>query len=100
MESFLLLTALTLADMGTTLYALRNGAHEVNPMLSRCFSKFGVLSTLVAIKSAFLGLMWAVRDATIPEVPFSPLEILCALYVVVVIHNLLEIKKQRDLNSQ
>lgn len=87
MIAFLLLIFLQFADAWTTITALNLGGREVNPMLDWLFDRLGVIQTLFTLKSVsivlaglFLFEHWAMW-------------FLVAVYVVVVTHNVYQIRK-------
>lgn len=82
-----LLLALQLADIVTTVLALRvPGTREVNPILNLLFEKFGVLPVMLTVKALYAGLiLFAVPYMSV----YSTIIIiaLCALYTYVVYNN-------------
>lgn len=80
------LIALQVFDLLTTLYLLKRGGSELNPILSKLQGLLGRDGAIVAAKAALIGALlyfpipdWALIAST-------------ALYVVVVLHNLRQIK--------
>ncbi len=96
MTAFLILVALTLLDVATTLYALHKGATEVNPVLEPLFKAIGVWPALLLVKAGFLGVMWWARDATLAAygLPVKVLPVIAVGYAGIVVWNLLQIRKQ------
>lgn len=87
MNFFYLLVGLNAADIGTTVYAVRIGAVEDNPLLAPLMARFGVAPALVVAKLAVLPAMWFLRDT--PVMPF-----LVGGYAGLLGWNLLQIQKQ------
>lgn len=98
MIPFALLAVLTLADIGTTVFALLHGATEANPILNPLFKRLGAIPTLVTVKLGFLALAWFAQDEVI--FGFNVLVLLCVGYVVVVVNNLIQIRKQLKFNKE
>ena len=87
---FLLLQA---ADLGTTRSILSRGGRELNP-IGRLFLRYG-MPGLVALKvlvSAVFLYCIALMEA---NVRFQILGVACAIYVLVLIHNLRSIRRAR-----
>ena len=79
------LIVLTVWDILTTLYILRKGGKELNPVLSRLFAQFGPEPVLIAIKVAMVAfLWWASKTGWIQD---SMLGGICLLYALVGISN-------------
>ena len=77
-----LLITLQLLDLLTTHLALqRGGFKEVNGLLAPLFDRFGVLPTLLVVKTTVI-----VCLLTVP-IPFEILITLTAIYTIVVINN-------------
>lgn len=49
---------LQIADCLTTIYLLKGGGREVNPILAWAFDKVGIATTLVVIKGVLVSLMF------------------------------------------
>ena len=82
---FLTLAILHVADAVTTIKALKiTGNREVNPIMAKLFTKFGIVPSLVAAKGSTMGALYYV----LPAVPLWALGGLIALYVWVVSNNL------------
>lgn len=89
MTPFYLLIALQVADIITTIIALRGPAHEANPLLARLMDKIGVVPTLILVKGAAISFFWYYQ-ALLP----NPLMwALCAFYVWIVFNNVKVIRK-------
>jgi hypothetical protein len=89
------LILLQLADIATTHYALRTGiGTEANPVLRKLFDRFGHEPVLLAIKGAFIALLWWAA----PLVPVEVLWVLAAFYVWVVGSNLKLILRAKKEN--
>ena len=83
--------ALQVSDIITTLLILRNGGRELNPVVKCFIDRLGAVAGLIVIKllaGAILG--YAVYAGAVNAVFVFAL---CALYVVVVGRNLLQILK-------
>jgi len=87
---FAVLVALNLMDVVLTLYALKRGGAEGNPLVNWLMRKFGVEPGLVGAKAVALGIVfYALPTAAI----YMPLA--CLLYVGVVVWNVYHISKLR-----
>ena len=89
MIPFYLLIALQVADIVTTIIALRGQAHEANPLLARLMEKIGVVPALLLIKCAFITFLWYYQAL----LPVELLWALCAFYVWIVWGNVQTIRK-------
>ena len=98
MTPFALLALLTLADIGTTVYALLKGASEVNVVLNPLFKAFGAVPTLIVVKLGFLALCWFAQGETLAW--FNVLVLLCIGYALIVLNNLYQIRKQLAFNER
>lgn len=88
-----LLLLLQYGDIWTTYRLLEKGGRELNPVVAWPIRRFGILRGLLVVKlplcaalivTTFVGLM-----------PAWVLTGLCALYVIVVTHNLLQLERVR-----
>ena len=85
MNILYILSALQVLDLLTTVIALRNPKlTEGNGVLKPMFDRFGVLPTLVAVKGAFIALLWWAA----PLVPVELLYLLTAGYCWIVFNNI------------
>jgi uncharacterized protein YacL len=82
-----LLILLQFADAWTTHRLLSNGGRELNPVMDKLFRKVGLVRGLV-LKVVFVSVL-AVFLIDYPLI----LTVLCILYVVVVLHNFVELVK-------
>ncbi len=76
-----LFIALQVADIATTLHALKIGKREVNPILRRLFEYFTPAKVLLVFKAAGIVAIWAVN---LPWLTAAA----CVVYAVVVASNL------------
>lgn len=86
-----LLIALQVADIITTIIALRGPAHEANPIVAWFIAKIGLVPGLIVTKGLAIAFFWYFQ-AQIPEVVFM---LLCAFYVYIIYHNVQTIQKGR-----
>lgn len=86
------LIALQVLDLLTTLYLLKRGGRELNPVLSRLQGIFGRDGAILAAKAGVVVLVLKV------EIPMEMLVALAAFYVFIVIHNARQIK--RTINGE
>ncbi len=87
---FLLLQA---ADLGTTRSILSRGGRELNPV-GRLFLRYGTPG-LVALKVLVSAVFLYCIALMEPNVRLQILGIACAIYVLVLIHNLRSIRRAR-----
>ena len=87
MTLLLIFAALQLADIATTLYVLRRGGKELNPVMLALFDMLGELPALLLTKAAIVGAVFAWGQAWIVY--------FIALYVGVVAWNIYQIKRQK-----
>ena len=86
-EGFLLLyIGLQAADMWSTVTALENGHREANPLLAKLFTRFPPVPVMVAFKIPGVWALWW-ADMTLLTAAA------CAVYLYVVINNLIVIGK-------
>jgi hypothetical protein len=87
MIAFLLFILLQVADGWTTITALNLNGREANPMLNYLFRRFGVVQTLMVVKGG------SIIIAGLFLVGHWSLWCLVGLYVLVVGHNVYQIRK-------
>lgn len=76
-------------DVVTTWAILRRGGAELNPLLARAFTVFGVLPTLIGAKAALLAAGWLLLPSVADFVdPVVPLIGVVAAYVGIVANNI------------
>jgi hypothetical protein len=75
---------LQIADIWTTLTALKQGGRELNSFLAKLFERFDALTVMVAVK---LTGVWALWYANL----WGLTAIMCIAYMWVLFHNLDEI---------
>ena len=92
MNPLYLLILLQVADIITTIIALRGPAHESNPILKKIMDRIGVVPALLLVKGGFIAFLWYYQ-AMLPE---PLLWLLCAGYVWIVAHNIFTIKKGKQ----
>ena len=84
------LIILQVLDLISTVVALRKpNLIEANPVLNYLFSIFGVLPTLLVVKTAFAVVLYVYQDLVMLEAQV----LLCALYAYVVFQNFKLIQK-------
>jgi len=74
---------LQVVDALLTIKALKLGGGEVNPLLRKAFEKFGVVESLVVVKSAMVGIV----AAFLPMLPNWLLLLFVAVYLWVAQNN-------------
>lgn len=89
MNPLYILIALQVADIVTTIIALRGPAHEANPILKKMMDLIGVVPALLLIKGAFITFLWQYQAL----LPVELLWALCAFYVWIVLGNVQTIRK-------
>lgn len=86
-EGFLLIyIALQVADMWSTVTALKQGHREANPLLAKLFPRFPPVPVMVAIKIPGVWALWWADIALLTAA-------VCAVYIYVVVNNLRVIGK-------
>jgi len=89
LELLILLAALQLGDILTTLRFLKRGVGEANPVLRKLFQAIGVLPTLIGMKGALIYLAYSsMGSAYWTEVMIG----LCVVYAYVCYHNYKAVK--------
>lgn len=84
MTLFYILLIVQLADLASTIVALRNPKlSEANGPLSKLMQTIGVLPALVAVKCAAMLIIWHFRADM-----GSWITLLCGVYAVVIINNI------------
>ena len=84
---------LQIADCFTTIYILKNGGREANPIMNWLFDKIGVWETLVVIKTGVVALLLVVTKLA-PEVSALLALVVCnVIYLGVVGWNSYQIYK-------
>jgi hypothetical protein len=78
---------LQVVDIVTTLVILDRGGRELNPVLAWLFNRLGAVPVLVAIKTAFCGLLLWLYVTGVDGLVYA-LGLLGALYVAVIVNNL------------
>jgi len=90
---FALVLALQLVDIATTLYVLKRGGVEANPLMRRLMEAFGSPeAALVATKFAFVVLLGALYES----IPVWSFGLMAAIYVWVAYNNGKVIRAIRD----
>jgi hypothetical protein len=87
-----LFSILQLLDLLSTYFALKKGKQEANPLLAYLFNKVGVLQTLIPFKLVVVSGMYYLWQENAPYIQ----EILLAasaLYVIVVVNNINQLRK-------
>ena len=92
MNPLYLLILLQVADIITTIIALRGPAHESNPILKKIMDRIGVVPALLLVKGGFIAFLWYYQDM----LPEPLLWLLCAGYVWIVAHNIYTIKNGKQ----
>jgi hypothetical protein len=93
------LILLQILDIASTHYALKSGiGAEGNPVLRKLFDRFGHEPVLLAIKGAFIALLWWAVPIIEPSPYFFVVYLLVALYVWVVFNNVKIIMRHHDRN--
>jgi hypothetical protein len=72
---------LQIADIWTTLTALKQGGLELNPFLAKLFERFDPLSVMVPVKLAGVWALWYVNL-------WGLTALMCMAYMWVIFHNL------------
>lgn len=89
MTPLYLLIALQVADIVTTIIALRGKATESNPVLKKLMDAIGVVPALLLMKGVAIAFFLYVQNA----VPVGILWVLCAFYIWVIVNNVKVIRK-------
>lgn len=84
-----LLIALQVADLVTTVLALRGKAVKSNPIVKKVMDLIGVVPALLLLKGIVIALFIYYQDSLQVEIVW----ILCLVYVAVVINNIQVIRK-------
>ena len=92
---FLILVALQLADIYTTLRAIKLGAVETNTLVHKLMGIFGLKEGLLLVKIAAMIPLWVFRDLT----PLWAWIALIVFYVAVIWNNLGVIRKLKEKKS-
>jgi len=82
------LVALQIADLATTLYILRRGGRELNPLLVKLQGVLGLCGAIIAAKAVVVALVLLV------PIPPILLALLCVWYAYIVGRNLLEMRRK------
>ena len=77
-----LIIALQVADIATTIIALKNNV-EANPVMRFFFNKVGVVPALLLIKLAFVGFLVVFRH----DIHIHAMYVVAALYAYIVFNN-------------
>jgi predicted RNA methylase len=83
------LIALQLADIVTTIIALRGDAHEDNLIMAKIMDTIGIIPALLIVKCAVVAFLWYFQ-ALIPSEVFWALS---AFYCLIVFNNVKVIRK-------
>lgn len=81
-------SVLQVADIWTTLKALKMGAREMNPILAKLFERYDPLPVMVSFKVAAISALWWVDMYFLTG-------IMCAMYLWVVNNNLDVIQRKK-----
>ena len=87
---FAAFVAVNILDAGLTLYALRQGASEVNPLLRALMRRVHPALVLAVTKGAYIVLVGAVLPAVAPWLPW-----MTAFFVAVCAWNAVQIVRMR-----
>lgn len=86
---------LQVVDSVLTIKALKLGGREVNPLLRKAFEKYGVVPSLVVVKSAMIGVV----AAFLPMLPQWLMLLFVAVYLWVAYNNYGVVEKLADRNK-
>lgn len=87
----MILYFLNLLDLGTTLYALEQGAVEMNPIINKILDFWPPLFPMVKIYLAFFLCLWLKRNAMFNQAAMKRLVMITAIYGLTVMNNIVVI---------
>tara|TARA_R110000868_G_scaffold401925_1_gene677769 strand:- start:329 stop:598 length:270 start_codon:yes stop_codon:yes gene_type:complete len=83
MNLFLIVVVLQVADITTTLYGLKIGLVENNPIMAKMFAIFGPTEGILLSKAVFIGTLYYFEEYFPPAAMWA----IVAIYILVVINN-------------
>lgn len=83
-------------DIASTLIAFKQGAVEVNPFMKKSIELFGNIPGLIIPKLPFIAGVWYFQSLFLIEA----LIVVCAIYIIIFINNLLVAYKLKQRNKQ
>lgn len=89
---FIVFALLQCADVATTLYVLKRGGREANPVMAAIMARLGNVAGLVVPKLVILAVVY--RYA-LPSSSSFALLVACALYAAVIVNNANVIRAMR-----
>jgi hypothetical protein len=90
----ILVIALQIVDVVTTVIILRRGGRELNPVLNWLMGKVGVLNALLAVKAVLIAVLLIAYSAGFPGLVYGAV-FLVVLYIGIAVNNLRVIIAER-----